>query len=391
MDAGPQSFGGSSSSVPAGQMSGASSPARYAASALDNGPQEFLPVAGTTATRIRGVDAAQSLGGESKALQILRGLPSKSEFFGVAHRASIDVMTDKSRLRKTGIICTIGPKTNTPQGLADLRRNGMNIMRMNFSHGTHAYHGSVIENLKKSYSIYKDGSTCAIALDTKGPEIRTGNMSKSGAEEVELTAGQTVTITVDPAFTNECTRDYIYVDYVNLPKVVSAGSLIYIDDGLISIRVTNIPDAQTVVGEVLNTGLISSHKGVNLPGTIVDLPAVSEQDKKDLRFGVEQGVDMIFASFIRKPEDVQTIREVLGPAGARIFIISKIENQEGLANFNQILDVSDGIMVARGDLGIEIPVKKVFLAQKMMIARSERNKTRSRGWEKQLSTCFPFA
>jgi pyruvate kinase len=287
----------------------------------------------------------------------------------VAHRGSIDVMSGAGRsVRKTGIVCTIGPKTNTPEALANLRANGMNIMRMNFSHGSHEYHASVIANLRKSFEVRPDGPLCAIALDTKGPEIRTGNMSKSGPDEVELVAGQSITITVDDAFKNECTKERLYVDYKNLPKAMSVGSLIYIDDGLISIRVTSIgEDGVSVQGEVVNTGNISSHKGVNLPGTIVDLPSVSEQDKRDLVFGVEQGVDMIFASFIRKPEDVQAIREVLGPRGSRIFIISKIENQEGLANFDRILDVSDGIMVARGDLGIEIPVKKVFLAQKVRL------------------------
>lgn len=244
----------------------------------------------------------------------------------------------------------------------------MNIMRMNFSHGSHAYHGSVIANLKKSFELFK-GPPVAIALDTKGPEIRTGNMAP-GSEEVELTAGQQITITTDEQFRAAGTKERIFVDYAALPTTVSAGSLIFIDDGLISIKVLSIADAKTVIGEVVNTGMISSHKGVNLPGSLVQLPSVSEQDKRDLLFGVEQGVDIIFASFIRKPEDVQAVRDVLGEAGKRIFVISKIENQEGVANYDRILDVSDGIMVARGDLGIEIPVKKVFLAQKMMIARA---------------------
>ena len=336
----------------------------------DNGPQAFLPALDSTRTSFGGpTEPLQSPASDqpSKNLQILARLPSLAEFHGVAHRASIDVMQERKTVRKTGIICTIGPKTNNPEALAGLRRNGMNIMRMNFSHGSHEYHGSVIRNLHKSFSILK-GPPVAIALDTKGPEIRTGNMAKD-LEEVELEAGQAITISVDEQFKNECNKQRIYVDYKNLPKAVSVGSLIYIDDGLISIKVTSIVDDQTVAGEVLNSGMISSHKGVNLPGTIVDLPSVSEQDKKDLLFGVEQGVDMIFASFIRKPEDVHCIRQLLGEKGSRIMIISKIENQEGLDNFDRILDVSDGIMVARGDLGIEIPVKKVFLAQKMMIAR----------------------
>lgn len=315
--------------------------------------------------------ASPNAAGEpSRALQILSKLPSMAEFYGVAHRASINPLDEgtKMKFRKTGIVCTIGPKTNTPEALAMLRQNGMNVMRMNFSHGTHAYHASVIDNLRKSFGVFK-GPPVAIALDTKGPEIRTGNMT-AGTEEAELHAGQSVEITTDAQYKDACTAERIYVDYANLPKVVKAGSLIYIDDGLISIRVVEVnADGVSVKGEVVNTGVISSHKGVNLPGTVVDLPSVSEQDKRDLQFGVEQGVDIVFASFIRKPEDVAAVRAVLGPKGARIMIISKIENQEGLHNFDRILDVSDGIMVARGDLGIEIPVQKVFLAQKMMIAR----------------------
>jgi len=156
-------------------------------------------------------------------------------------------------------------------------------------------------------------------------------MSKSGPDEVELRAGQSIIVTVDEAYKNECSAERIFVDYKNLPQVMQPGSLIYIDDGLISIKVVSLgADGLSVVGEVLNSGNISSHKGVNLPGTVVDLPSVSEQDKRDLQFGVEQGVDIIFASFIRKPEDVQAIRDVLGPKGARIFIISKIENQVSL-------------------------------------------------------------
>jgi len=353
-------------SLPVGQLRGRSDASQPQMTPMSGSGLSLPPTRSPATHSMTGASGSY----QSRNLQILQRLPSMAEFYGVAHRGSVDVMSESGRsVRKTGIICTIGPKTNNPEALAGLRRNGMNIMRMNFSHGTHEYHASVISNLRRSFDVWP-GPPVAIALDTKGPEIRTGNMSKSGPSEVELTAGQKIVVTTDDKYKDECTKDRIYVDYKNLGRVVSAGSLIYIDDGLISVRVDGIIESGTAVaGEVLNNGVISSHKGVNLPGTVVDLPSVSEQDKRDLAFGVEQGVDIIFASFIRKPEDVQAIRDVLGPKGSRIFIISKIENQEGIENFDRILDVSDGIMVARGDLGIEIPVKKVFLAQKMMIAR----------------------
>ena len=161
----------------------------------------------------------------------------------------------------------------------------------------------------------------------------------------------------------------MYVDYKNLPKVIEKGRIIYVDDGVLSFEVLDIPDDQTVNVKCLNNGKISSKKGVNLPKTDVDLPALSEKDVEDLKFGVKNKVHIIFASFIRRGSDVTTIRKVLGEEGKDIQIISKIENQQGLNNFDEILKESDGIMVARGDLGIEIPASQVFIAQKSMIAR----------------------
>ena len=161
----------------------------------------------------------------------------------------------------------------------------------------------------------------------------------------------------------------MYIDYKNLPKVIEKGRVIYVDDGVLSFQVLDIPDDKTVKVKCLNNGKISSKKGVNLPKTDVDLPPLSEKDKADLRFGVKNGVHMVFASFIRRGSDVIAIREVLGEEGKEIKIISKIENQQGVNNFDEILKETDGIMVARGDLGIEIPASQVFIAQKSMIAR----------------------
>lgn len=270
------------------------------------------------------------------------------------------------QFRKSSIICTIGPKTNSPEALLKLRHAGMGVVRMNFSHGSHEYHASVISNLAKSFKL-EAGSHVAVALDTKGPEIRTGEM-KDG--EIKLVQDREITVTTDEKFRAIGTSECIFVDYKNLPKVVKVGSTIYVDDGLISLLVKEkSPDGVSVKCKIVNSGAIESRRGVNLPGTIVDLPAVSEKDKGDLLFGVEQGVDMVFASFIRKGADIDELRAVLGAKGKNIKIIAKIESQEGVDNFDEILTKTDGVMVARGDLGIEIPPEKVFGAQKMMIAK----------------------
>jgi pyruvate kinase len=173
-------------------------------------------------------------------------------------------------------------------------------------------------------------------------------------------------LTVDAT---KCDDKIMYIDYKNLPKVIEKGRIIYVDDGVLSFEVLDIPDDKTVKVKCLNNGKISSKKGVNLPKTDVDLPPLSEKDKADLRFGVKNKVHMIFASFIRRGSDVTAIREVLGAEGKEIKIISKIENQQGVNNFDEILKETDGVMVARGDLGIEIPASQVFIAQKSMIAR----------------------
>ena len=177
--------------------------------------------------------------------------------------------------------------------------------------------------------------------------------------------------------TCECTRAdeecrltaHSYVDYKNITKVIEPGKLIYVDDGIQSFEVLKVVDEKTLRVKALNNGQISSKKGVNLPGTPVDLPALSEKDQADLRFGVKNNVDMVFASFIRRADDVKHIRRVLGDKGKEVQIISKIENQQGVQNFDEILEETDGVMVARGDLGIEIPAAQVFIAQKMMIAK----------------------
>ncbi|XP_044250020.2 pyruvate kinase [Drosophila takahashii] len=252
----------------------------------------------------------------------------------------------------------------------------MRVVRMNFSHGTHEYHCQTIQATRKAMAMYVEQTglprTVAIALDTKGPEIRTGKLAGgSDTAEIELQPGGKVTLSTKKELEDKCTAEVIYVDYPRLPELVKPGNRIFVDDGLIALLVKETKGDE-VICQVENGGKLGSHKGINLPGVPVDLPSVTEKDKQDLKFGAEQKVDMIFASFVRDGKALKEIRQALGPSGQHIKVISKIENQQGLANIDEIIRESDGIMVARGDMGIEIPTEDVPLAQKSIVAKCNK-------------------
>lgn len=265
-------------------------------------------------------------------------------------------------MRKTKIVCTIGPASESKEMLTKLVQAGMNVMRLNFSHGDYEEHGARIQNVRE---VSKELSKkVAVLLDTKGPEIRTMNLADG---DVMLESGQSFTLTTDQSVVGDKTR--VAVTYEDFAKDLSVGNTVLLDDGLIQLTVTEIA-GNDVICRVENTGELGNKKGVNLPGVSVQLPALSEKDKSDIVWGASQDVDFVAASFIRKASDVEEIRELLNAnGGENIKIISKIENQEGVDNFDAILEASDGIMVARGDLGVEIAVEEVIFAQKMMIKK----------------------
>ena len=263
-------------------------------------------------------------------------------------------------MKRTKIVCTIGPASESVDTLCALLRAGMNVARLNFSHGSHEEHAQRIQNIRLASR--QCDLPVAIMLDTKGPEIRTGNF-KDG--RVTLQAGQKVTLTTELI---EGDAKRFAVNYSQLAQEVHPGDTILLDDGLIALTVESAEGTE-IYCQVQNTGEVSNHKGVNIPNVAIGLPAVTEKDYADILFGIEQGVDFIAASFIRSAGDVLEIRKILEEHQANIHIISKIENQQGVDHLEEILALSDGLMVARGDLGVEIPAEQVPLVQKQMIAK----------------------
>ncbi|UFJ41524.1 pyruvate kinase [Brevibacillus humidisoli] len=261
-------------------------------------------------------------------------------------------------LRKAKIVCTIGPASESVEKLKELIRVGMNVARLNFSHGSHEEHAERIRNIRQASQ--ELGAQVAILLDTKGPEIRTGMLA---ADQVELREGSTITLTTEEV---AGTAERVSITYKDLPQDVEVGSTILIDDGLIGLTVEQIEGTE-IVCRIKNGGVLKNKKGVNVPGVKINLPGITEKDSQDIQFGIREGVDFIAASFVRKAADILEIREILERFDAKIDIIAKIENQEGVDNVDEILTVADGLMVARGDLGVEIPAEEVPLVQKQLI------------------------
>ena len=266
-----------------------------------------------------------------------------------------------NNIKRTKIVCTLGPASEKEEVLRELMKSGLNVCRMNFSHGSHEEHKGRMDLVKKLRE--ELGQPTAILLDTKGPEIRTGQFD---VPEVLLEEGQTFTVTMKDVMGN---KDMCTVSYKGLANDVKPGDTILIDDGLVGLTVKEI-NGDDIVCEVQNSGIVKNHKGVNVPGVKVNLPAITEKDRSDIEIGIEQGIYFIAASFVRKVSDVLAIREILEANNAdHIKIISKIENQEGVDNLDEIIEVSDGIMVARGDLGVEIPTEEIPVVQKLMIKK----------------------
>lgn len=264
-------------------------------------------------------------------------------------------------MRKTKIVCTMGPATDKGDVLEQLIREGMNVARFNFSHGSHEEQRGRIQRLRELRK--KCGQPVAALLDTKGPEIRLRDFE---GDKVQLEKGQTFILTGRQIMGN---KERASITYEELWKDVEIGTKILIDDGLIEMQVEKI-EKQEIICKVLNGGTISNHKGINVPGIHLAMEYLSEKDRQDILFAIREDMDFIAASFVRSKEDVLEIRRLLDENGGwNINIIAKIENGEGVENIDSIIEVSDGIMIARGDMGVEIPTEEVPVIQKMIIKK----------------------
>jgi pyruvate kinase len=264
--------------------------------------------------------------------------------------------------RRAKIICTIGPSCNTEARLREMMRLGMDVARLNFSHGTHPEHARNIARLRRAAK--QENRTICILQDLQGPKIRTGRLKDH--EPVTLKAGSLVVITPrDVAGTS----DLISTTFQGLAQEVRAGSRILLSDGLIELRVTQVRGSD-VECEVVNGGLLSEHQGINLPGAALSIPALTAKDRADLEFGLKHGVDMVALSFVRSAADVRSVREIIAARGRDVPVIAKLEKPQALKRLEEIFEAADGVMVARGDLGVEMPAEKVPVIQKYVIRRA---------------------
>ncbi|KAL3843540.1 hypothetical protein ACJIZ3_000943 [Penstemon smallii] len=272
---------------------------------------------------------------------------------------------DQQMRPKTKIVCTLGPASRSVETIERLLKAGMNVARFNFSHGTHAYHQETLDNLR--LAVKNTGILCAVMLDTKGPEIRTGFLK--GGKPIQLKQGKEIIISTDYNIMGD--ENTISMSYKNLAQDLKPQSIILCSDGTISLTVLHCDKEMGLVHcRCENTAVLGERKNVNLPGVIVDLPTLTSKDKEDiLEWGIPNKIDIIALSFVRKGSDLVDVRKLLGDHAKSIVLMSKVENQEGVANFDDILANSDAFMVARGDLGMEIPIEKIFLAQKIMIQK----------------------
>ena len=267
-------------------------------------------------------------------------------------------------MKKTKIICTLGPASSSEEVIEQMLLAGMNVARFNFSHGTHEYHKKSIETFRRVRDRMK--IPAAVLLDTKGPEIRVGEVVDGGAE---LKRGKTFTLTTETVIGNS---ERVSISYADLPRQLSVGQKVLMDDGMIILKVMKTTETE-IICEVIEGGTIKTHKGVNVPNVSLDMPYMSPADESDVLFGIEMGVDFIAASFVRSAKDVITLRKFVDfHGGHNIKIISKIENIEGIRNFDEILRHSDGIMVARGDMGVEVEFEKLPGLQKRFIKQCYR-------------------
>ncbi|GMS79651.1 hypothetical protein PENTCL1PPCAC_1826, partial [Pristionchus entomophagus] len=287
----------------------------------------------------------------------------------IEHLTRLSTDSSVMKVRKTSIIGTIGPSCDSVETIREMILNGMNIARINMSHGDREAHKRRIRMIKEAREAYPDHYV-AIALDTKGPEIRTGPVKDD--VQLQLKERSIYTVSVDETGEKECGEGQIYLDYPLIAEQLEIGKDLFIDDGVICLRVLE-KLSEGLRCEVITGGELGSHKGVNLPSVRVKLPILSEKDKEDLRLGVEEHIDMVFASYIRNRREVETVKYEISDSQKPIWVIAKIENEDSLNNIDEIIDAADGIVVARGPLGVETPSAKVAIVQKLIVSKCNRS------------------